>query len=149
MAQLLFGQSLTNLSAFQALQLANAVATLAGRGGVGIINRLRTGFGLDDLDVQTDSEGGATVRAGKYLSENVYSEVQVDGQGQSQINLNLDLTDSITLRGSAGFLCATGLMQSAATLEEAIDRGQEELEPALEALERAIAALVGASAPWR
>lgn len=54
-----------------------------------------------------------------------------------------------TLRGSAGFLCATGLMQSAATLEEAIDRGQEELELALEALERAIAALVGASAPWR
>jgi HPt (histidine-containing phosphotransfer) domain-containing protein len=54
-----------------------------------------------------------------------------------------------TLRGSAGFLCATGLMQSAATLEEAIDRGQEELEPALQALERSIAGLVEASAPWR
>ncbi len=54
-----------------------------------------------------------------------------------------------TLRGSAGFLCATGLMQSAATLEEAIDRGQEELEPALQALEQSIAGLVEASAPWR
>ena len=54
-----------------------------------------------------------------------------------------------TLRGSAGFLCASGLMQSAAALEEAIDRGQEELEPALLALERSIAGLVEASAPWR
>jgi hypothetical protein len=40
-------------------------------------------------------------------------------------------------------------MQSAATLEEAIDRSQEELEPALQALERSIAGLVEASAPWR
>jgi translocation and assembly module TamB len=109
LARLLFGRGIENLSALQAAQLASAVATLAGRGGVGIINRLRTGFGLDDLDVQTDSEGGATVRAGKYLSENVYSEVQVDGQGQSQINLNLDLSPSVTVRGSAGSAGDTGL----------------------------------------
>jgi hypothetical protein len=109
LARLLFGLGIENLSALQAAQLASAVATLAGRGGVGIINRLRTGFGLDDLDVQTDSDGAATVRAGKYLSENVYSEVQVDGQGQSQINLNLDLSPSVTVRGSAGSAGDTGL----------------------------------------
>jgi translocation and assembly module TamB len=109
LARLLFGRGIANLSALQAAQLANAVATLAGRGGVGIIGRLRTGFGLDDLDVQTDATGSATVRAGKYLSENVYSEVQVDGQGQSQINLNLDLSPSVTVRGSAGSSGDTGL----------------------------------------
>lgn len=109
LSRLLFGRGIENLSALQAAQLANAVATLAGRGGVGFIGRLRQGFGLDDLDVQTGAEGGATVRAGKYLSENVYTEVEVDDQGQSQINLNLDLSDSVTVRARTGSSGNTGL----------------------------------------
>lgn len=78
------------------------MATLAGRGGEGVIGRLRQGFGLDDLDVATDADGGTSVRAGKYISENVYTQVEVDQQGQSQINLNLDVTPSVKLRGSVG-----------------------------------------------
>ncbi|MEN9411386.1 MAG: hypothetical protein RL216_3360, partial [Pseudomonadota bacterium] len=98
LSHLLFGRGIQNLSALQAAQLANAVATLAGKGGVGIVGRLRQGFGLDDLDVQTGAEGGATLRAGKYLSENLYTGVEVDDQGQSRINLNLDLSESVTVR---------------------------------------------------
>jgi translocation and assembly module TamB len=109
LSRLLFGRGIETLSVLQAAQLANAVASLAGRGGVGIIGRLRQGFGLDDLDVQTGADGGATVRAGKYLSENVYTEVEVDDQGQSQINLNLDVTESVTIRGRAGSAGETGL----------------------------------------
>ena len=109
LAQLLFGQSLQNLSALQALQLANAVATLAGRGGEGIVSKLRKGFGLDNLDVKTDAAGGVSLTAGKYISENVYSEVTVDQDGKSQINLNLDVTKSITLRGRASSDGTTGL----------------------------------------
>lgn len=109
LSNLLFGRGIQNLSVLQAAQLANAVATLAGRGGVGIVGRLRQGFGLDDLDVQTGAEGGATVRAGKYLSENVYTGLEVDDQGQSQINLNLDLTDSVTVRARTGSSGDTGL----------------------------------------
>lgn len=109
LSRLLFGRGIDSLSALQAAQLASAVATLAGRGGIGIVGRLREGFGLDDLDVQTGANGGATVRAGKYLSENVYSQIEVDDKGQSQINLNLDVTDSITLRGRAGSTGETGL----------------------------------------
>ncbi|MCF8510118.1 MAG: translocation/assembly module TamB domain-containing protein [Rhodobacteraceae bacterium] len=99
-SQLLFGQGLQNLSALQALQLASAVATLAGRGGEGVMAKLRKGVGLDNLDVKTTTEGGTEVTAGKYIGKNVYSEVTVGQNGKSQINLNLDLTDSITLRGS-------------------------------------------------
>ena len=109
LSRLLFGRGIDSLSALQAAQLASAVATLAGRGGLGIVGRLREGFGLDDLDVQTGADGGATVRAGKYLSENVYSQIEVDDKGQSQINLNLDVTESITLRGRAGSTGETGL----------------------------------------
>lgn len=101
LAQLLFGQNLRNLSAFQALQLASAVATLAGRGGEGIVGRLRQGFGLDNLDVKTSATGAAEVTAGKYLGKNLYSEVTIGQDGKSQINLNLDVSKSITLRGRA------------------------------------------------
>ncbi|MGP3696605.1 translocation/assembly module TamB domain-containing protein [Rhodobacter sp. NSM] len=101
-SRLLFGRGLDTISPLQAAQLASAVATLAGRGGEGVIGRLRQGFGLDDLDVATDADGSASLRAGKYISENVYTQVEVDQQGQSQINLNLDVTSSIKLRGSVG-----------------------------------------------
>ena len=109
LAQLLFGQGLQNLSALQALQLANAVATLAGRGGEGVVSKLRQGFGLDNLDVKTTTEGGAEVTAGKYIGKNTYTEVTVGQNGKSQINLNLDLSDSITLRGKAGSDGNTGV----------------------------------------
>lgn len=102
LAQLLFGQGLENISALQAARLAGAVATLAGRGGDGIVGRLRKGFGLDDLDLATDAEGGATLRAGKYLSEKLYTEVEVDQDGKSRINLNLDIRPGVTARGSVG-----------------------------------------------
>jgi translocation and assembly module TamB len=109
LSRLLFGRGLTSLSALQAAQLAGAVATLAGRGGDGIVSKLRKGFGLDDLDLVTDAEGETSIRAGKYISQNVYTEVEVDQQGQSQINLNLDLTPSVTLRGSTGTSGETGI----------------------------------------
>ncbi|MEY4984790.1 MAG: hypothetical protein RIR62_3056, partial [Pseudomonadota bacterium] len=88
---------------------ANAVATLSGRGGQGVVGRLRQGFGLDDLDLRTDDTGGAAVTAGKYLSENVYTEVVVGSEGKTEINLNLDVSDSITVRGRAGNDGSTGL----------------------------------------
>ncbi|MEO5619562.1 MAG: translocation/assembly module TamB domain-containing protein [Cypionkella sp.] len=109
LAQLLFGQGLQNLSAFQALQLANAVATLAGRGGEGIISKLRRGTGLDNLDVKTGADGGTEITAGKYLSKKLYSEVTVDGQGKSQVNLNLDISKSIKLQAHSGTDGNTGL----------------------------------------
>ncbi len=100
LAQLIFGRDLSSLSAFQALQLASAVAELAGRGGGGLVARLREGSGLDDLDVVTDEDGNAAVRAGKYLTENIYTDVTVDGAGRSEINLNLDLTETLRAKGS-------------------------------------------------
>ena len=109
LARLLFGRGLTNLSALQAAQLAGAVATLAGKGGDGIVGKLRKGFGLDDLDLVTNAEGGASVKAGKYISRNVYTEVIVDQAGKSQINLNLDITPTITLRGSTSTDGTTGI----------------------------------------
>lgn len=99
LARLLFGQELGRLSAFQAAQLASAVATLAGRGGDGIVGNLRRGFGLDDLDISSDTQGNAALRVGKYLTENVYTDITVDSTGRSEVSINLDLSPSVTVRG--------------------------------------------------
>jgi translocation and assembly module TamB len=109
LAQLLFGRSLDKISALQAAQLANAVAVLAGRGGVGLVGNLRRTFGLDDLDVTTAEDGSAALKAGKYIAENVYTEIEVDQDGKSQINLNLDLRDGVTIKGRLGADGQTGI----------------------------------------
>ncbi len=99
LSQLIFGRDLQSISPLQAVQLASAISTLAGKGG-GAVDRLRQNIGLDDFDVTTDDEGNAAVRAGKYLSDNVYTDVTVTSDGSTEINLNLDVTDEITAKGS-------------------------------------------------
>lgn len=107
-AQLFFGRSLSELSAFQTLQLASAVATLAGNSGSDVVSRLRQGLNLDDFDIVTGDDGTAAVRAGKYISENIYTDFTV-GQDTGEVSLNLDLNPSLTVRGSVASDGNTGL----------------------------------------
>ncbi len=46
---------------------------------------------------------------GKYISDNIYSEVIVDTTGNSQINLNLQISPSLTARGRLGSDGETGI----------------------------------------
>ena len=102
LSQLIFGRDLESISPLQAVQLAAAVGTLAGRSGGGLIDNFRGKIGLDDFDVTTDDNGNAAVSAGKYLSENVYTDVTVSSDGSTEINLNLDITREITAKGTVG-----------------------------------------------
>lgn len=102
LAQLLFGRDMSSISPLQAVQLASAVATLAGNGNGGVLNNVREGLDLDDFDLVTDDEGNAGVRAGKYLSDNVYTDVTIGADGTSEINLNIDIDRNFTARGSVG-----------------------------------------------
>ncbi|WP_292023424.1 translocation/assembly module TamB domain-containing protein [Maritimibacter sp. UBA3975] len=99
LARLLFGRSIAEISPLQALRMANGVATLTGGGG-GVIGNLREGFGLADLDVGQNEGGAVAVRAGTYITENVYTGVEVGADGEAEVNINLDLTRNLTARGS-------------------------------------------------
>ncbi|AXI47333.1 translocation/assembly module TamB [Sulfitobacter sp. SK012] len=101
LAQLLFGTNISDISAFQALQLANAVATLAG-GGSQVVGNLRDSFGLDDLNVSTNSEGETELSVGKYLTEDIYTDVTASSDGTTDLSLNLDLTDNLKARATVG-----------------------------------------------
>ncbi|MAQ85627.1 MAG: translocation/assembly module TamB [Maritimibacter sp.] len=109
LARLLFDRGIEEISALQAVQLALAIRTLAGGGGEGIVGRLRTNVGLDDLDVTTDADGTAEVTAGKYLSDNLYTDVTVNATGETDVELNLQITPSVTARGRVTSTGDTGI----------------------------------------
>ena len=96
---ILFGQSIESISAIQAAQLAGAIASLRGQGGAGLVGGIRRGIGLDNLDITTDDQGTAGISAGKHISERVYTEIGIDGKGESSISLNLDVSPRITVKG--------------------------------------------------
>ena len=100
LAQVIFGRSVGELSPVQIARLASIAAELTGGNSPGLVDQLRSGTGLDDLDVVTDSDGNAAVQAGKYLTDKVYLGVQAGSETKATINL--DITDSITARGSVG-----------------------------------------------
>ena len=96
LSRLLFGTSITNLSAPEALQLASAVAALQnGKGGLDPINAVRRVAGLDRLrilpaDAQTGQ--GTSVAAGKYITRRFYAEIVTDGAGYSATQVEFQVT---------------------------------------------------------
>ncbi|MEO1563035.1 MAG: translocation/assembly module TamB domain-containing protein [Pseudomonadota bacterium] len=99
-AQLLFGKGVNEISPFQAAQLVSALGGF-GTGESGPIAQLRQGLNLNELDVSSDGQGQTDVRAGAYLSENLYSEIIVNNEGEEELNLNLDINRNVRLKGSS------------------------------------------------
>ena len=102
LAQLIFGRSLSDLSGFQIAQLAAAVAELSGGQNTSLLGSLRKATGLDDLDVTTDTNGNASVRAGRYIRDNVYLGVEAGAKGNEKVDINLGLTRNLKAKASAG-----------------------------------------------
>lgn len=103
MARLLFGGSITELSATDALQLGTAIASLRGGGGIDPINRLRKAIGLDRLRIVTaDAALGREtgVALGKNISRRVYVEIITDGRGYSATELEFRVTNWLSLLGA-------------------------------------------------
>ncbi len=103
LSRLLFGSSITQISAPEALQLGAALAALRGGGGLDPINTLRRAIGLDRLriigaDVTQGRQTGIAV--GKYLGRRVYAEIVTDGRGYSATNLEFRVTSWLSLLGS-------------------------------------------------
>jgi len=102
LARLIFNRSISELSAFQIAQLAAAAAELAGGSNNSLIGSLRGATGLDDLDVVTDSQGNAALRAGRYIQDNIYLGVEAGAEGSTKGTINLDITKDLKARGAVG-----------------------------------------------
>lgn len=100
LARLLFGGSITTLSATDALQLGAAVASLRGGGGMDPINRLRSAIGLDRLrivpaDPTINRQTG--VALGKNIGRRFYVELVTDGRAYSATQLEFRITNWLSL----------------------------------------------------
>ncbi len=104
LSRLLFGTSITSLSAPEAIQLASAVAALQdGGNGLNPINAVRNAIGLDRLRIlPADTVTGArtSVAAGKYLGRRTYVEIITDGQGYSATRAEFQVTRWLSLLSS-------------------------------------------------
>ncbi|WP_299667323.1 translocation/assembly module TamB domain-containing protein [uncultured Ruegeria sp.] len=108
LAMLLFGNRFSELSPFVIAQMAASLAQLSGAGG-DATKGVREATGLDTVDLGATEGGGGSVGAGAYLSDNLYTDFTVNTEGDTEVNLNLDVTDSFTVRGTVDGRGETGL----------------------------------------
>lgn len=114
LARLLFGGSITDLSATDALQLGAAVASLRGGGGVGPINQLRDAVGLDRLRIIGSDpalDRGTAVALGKNFGRRFYAEIITDGAGYNASQLEFRVTSWLNLLAT---VTTVGRQQAAA-----------------------------------
>lgn len=102
LSRVLFGSSIANLSAPEALQLAGALASLRGGRGEGLnpINLVRKGLGIDRLRIlpaDTVSGRRTSIAAGQYIGRRVYLELASDAQGYTATNIEVALTRSLSI----------------------------------------------------
>jgi autotransporter translocation and assembly factor TamB len=111
LSRLLFGSSARNISPMQAIQLADALNNLRG-GGMDLMGRSRKFLGVDRLSVKKTGEelGDTALSAGKYISEDVYIEVEKGISPESgKASVKWDVTPHITVDSEAGLDAQAGL----------------------------------------
>lgn len=99
LSRVLFGTGTGQLTALQAVQLADAAANLAGAStGGGVLDTMRRALGVDVL-----SFGDGGVEVGSYVRDGVYVGVaQGLEAGSGQVNVEVELTDDISLDSGVG-----------------------------------------------
>ena len=101
LARILFGRSVTQLSGFEAAQLAAGLAQLAGgQAGFDPVGLVRKATGLDRVTFGAEN-GIASVSAGKYIAEDVYVQVGAGGTGGVGAAVEWEPTDGLSITSSA------------------------------------------------
>ncbi|UEM24636.1 translocation/assembly module TamB domain-containing protein (plasmid) [Skermanella mucosa] len=108
LARVLFSKPFSNLSAIEAVQIAQSVSRLTGIGGApGVIDKVRGTLGIDRLELLSGKPGeglsGTGVAAGRYVSRDVYvgAEQRV-GEAGSRAVVEITLTRNLRLRTDVG-----------------------------------------------
>jgi translocation and assembly module TamB len=114
MARLLFGESASQLTALQVVQIGAALAQLTGGGtGLNPLAKIQKTLGLDRLTVGSDPGTGTTpsqqqqntgynVEAGRYVSPRVFVSVKESTTLGSQLAVDVDLTRHLKLQTRLG-----------------------------------------------
>lgn len=105
LSQVLFGKSSGKLSAIEAVQLAETVATLSGKlgSGGGITGFVRDTIGVDVVSARTNEQTGeAEVSVGKYVTDKIYVGVDQGAQSGTRAKVQIELTPNISVESEMG-----------------------------------------------
>lgn len=101
LSRILFAKASGGLSAFQALQLAQAAAQFSG-GGDSTFERLRRSLGVDNLHIQFGA-GGPSVGLSRAISDRVTVGVKAGATPeQSGVSVDIDVTRRVRVQGEVG-----------------------------------------------
>jgi autotransporter translocation and assembly factor TamB len=112
LAHLLFGRRLNQITPVQAVQLADALNTLRGSEGINLLGRTRKLLGVDELTIgETEkTEEKPSLKIGKYLSENVYIQVESGISSETgKASVEWQVTPNVTVETEVGVNAATGV----------------------------------------
>lgn len=120
LSRLLFDKNLGQLSALEALQLANSAAQMSGilGSGPGFMDKVKQTLGVDRLEFSgnsattgtssssgssTTTQGLGTISAGRYINDRTYLGVsQGLGSNQTNVTLEYELTKGLRINGAVG-----------------------------------------------
>jgi translocation and assembly module TamB len=106
MSRILFGGSVTEISALQAVQLASSLNSLrGGGGGLNPLGKLRSASGVSRLRVLGADETtgrGTSVAAGFYISNDIYLELITDARGFTATQIEVALSKALSALFQAG-----------------------------------------------
>ncbi|HYM73205.1 MAG TPA: translocation/assembly module TamB domain-containing protein [Stellaceae bacterium] len=125
LSRVLFGRGLGQISAGEGLQVAQAAATLAG-GGPGVLDKLRTGLGLDRLGFGPGANGAASstlnpaaggaatgrpsISGGKYIANGVYvGATQGTTPNTNKVTVEVDVYPHVTIETDRNQSGGTGI----------------------------------------
>jgi len=104
LSRVLFNKNSANLTAMEAIELADAAAGLA-TGGSGLTGLMRRSLGVDEFGFrpgETEDDPGS-VAVGTYLGEGVYVGVQQGIRpGSTGVTVEIDITDTIKAHSDMG-----------------------------------------------
>ncbi|WP_130471780.1 translocation/assembly module TamB domain-containing protein [Candidatus Magnetaquicoccus inordinatus] len=98
LARILFNSNRQQLTPAQAVGLAVAVEKLR-TGGPGLLGKARDSLGIDRLEFGGESAEGGSVKAGKYLGENLLLGVERGvKQGSGKVSVELELMPNVVVQ---------------------------------------------------
>lgn len=98
LAMLLFGNRFSQMSPLVIAQMAASLARLGS--GDAATQGIKKATGVDTISVGEDETGAPSATVGGYLSDNIHTDVTVNTQGETELNLNLDLNENLRARGT-------------------------------------------------
>ena len=100
------------MTPFEIYQVAAAAKQLAGGlEGPGFMHRAQQTIGVDTLDWREGEEGASTVAAGKYMTSDLYVEMNrsLDDKGNTGMTAEYDVTKHISIESSTGTQMRPGI----------------------------------------